>query len=139
MSGLKRADGQYVIVVASLSIKDDLLLLYKKRWAIECLFKNIKSSGFNFESSHICHADRGEKLFFVIAIATALAVKVGAQNDAPHLRRYKKTKQSFELSLFSLGRRIITQIIRMSAGHTEKRRKTVQDQRFKLLQKSVLW
>ena len=139
MAGLKQDNGEYVIVAASLSVNIELLPLYKKRWSIECLFKNIKSNGFRLEDSHIRHAERGEKLFSVIAIATAMAVKVGTENDSPRLRRYKKTKQSFELSLFSLGRRIITNFIRKNRGGKKKRKKIVKDQEITPFQKSVLW
>jgi hypothetical protein len=136
--GLKRESEKeeegYVILVASLDVDTDLLPLYRKRWTIECLFKNIKSNGFRLEDSCIKHPERGEKLFAAIAIATALAVKVGTQNDSPKLRKFKKTKQHFETSIFSLGYKILSEVLRKISPQKIKK-----NQRVKWDLKNVLW
>ena len=56
--------------------------LYKFCWAIERLFKHLKSAGFDIEKSHITDPDRFVKLVAVCAIASALIIKNGLiQNE----------------------------------------------------------
>lgn len=73
-----RNDRNELMVVASSSKIDiNIFALYKYRWAIERLFKHLKTSGFDIEKSHVTIADRFAKLTAVCAIAAALIVKNG--------------------------------------------------------------
>ncbi len=51
---------------------------YAMRWAIEPMFSDFKSRGFNLAQSHIEKPDRLEILLLIIAIATYWAVSCGA-------------------------------------------------------------
>ncbi len=50
---------------------------YSERWYIENMFKDLKSNGFNLESTHITISNRLETLMFVLAIAYAWMIKIG--------------------------------------------------------------
>jgi len=70
--------------------------LYKERWQIESAFKGLKSSGFNFEHTHLTDPDRVQKLFALVIIAFTWAYIVGIALDKikpikikKHGRRYK--------------------------------------------------
>ncbi|MDP0561254.1 MAG: transposase [Candidatus Endonucleobacter sp. (ex Gigantidas childressi)] len=57
-----------LIVVATKkpgSIIDD----YSKRWSIETMFGNLKSRGFDLESTHMTKLDRMDKLMGLLTIA----------------------------------------------------------------------
>ena len=70
------ADGEYIIVVTNRSPKQ-ALARYAKRWQIECLFKTLKSSGFDFEATHLRHLDRINTLLVVVSLTFLWALKVG--------------------------------------------------------------
>ncbi len=76
VAGARLADGEYLIVVTNRNPKD-ALSRYAKRWQIECLFKALKSSGFDFEASHLRHLDRINTLLVVVSLAFLWALKVG--------------------------------------------------------------
>ena len=64
-------------ILVSFCRPEDALLSYKERWTIETMFKSLKSSGFNVESTHMVHIDRIEQLFGVLIIAYTWAYLVG--------------------------------------------------------------
>jgi hypothetical protein len=76
VAGARLADGEYVIVVTNGSPKQ-ALAKYAKRWQIECLFKALKSSGFDLEATHLKHLDRINTLLVVVSLAFLWALKVG--------------------------------------------------------------
>lgn len=64
--------------------------LYRFRWQIEHLFKSLKSSGFNFESTGLTHAERINTLVSCIAIALTAAFVEGLSHPHAHTRVLKK-------------------------------------------------
>ncbi len=76
VAGARLTDGEYVIVVTNGSPKQ-ALVKYAKRWQIECLFKALKSSGFDLEATHLKHLDRINTLLVVVSLAFLWALKVG--------------------------------------------------------------
>ena len=83
VAGVRSATGEYVIVVTNRNPKQ-ALASYAKRWQIECLFKALKSSGFDFEATHLRHLDRINTLLVVVSLAFLWALKVG---EFVHTRR----------------------------------------------------
>lgn len=112
MIGLKLTDGNYLVLLAHPELDVELLPLYKLRWSIECLFKNAKSSGFDWEKTHLTHADRALKLLAILALATALAVKEGALQHAAKPIPHRKTVNAQLLSLFTYGLRSLSDSFR---------------------------
>ncbi len=76
VAGARLAAGEYVIVVTNRNPKQ-ALASYAKRWQIECLFKALKSSGFDFEATHLRHLDRINTLLVVVSLTFLWALKVG--------------------------------------------------------------
>ena len=76
VAGVRSAIGEYVIVVTNRNPKQ-ALVTYTRKWQIECLFKALKSSGFDFEKTHLKHLDRISTLLVVVSLAFLWALKVG--------------------------------------------------------------
>jgi Transposase DDE domain len=87
--GKARVMGIRVFVLATLTLEGELLVLvtskrpskalviYARRWEIECLFSALKTRGFNLEDSHVTDAARSERLFGLLVLALVWAVRVG--------------------------------------------------------------
>jgi hypothetical protein len=111
LSGVKRVNEQGQIewvIVAGYRFDADSLAHYGQRWQIECLFKALKSSGFQLEATHLSDLDRIEKLLALVALTYLWAYKVGAwlQEQKPITRRsHLRLAQSvFRLGLDALTR-----------------------------------
>ena len=76
IAGARLADGEYIIIVSNRNPKQ-ALASYAKRWQIEGLFKALKSSGFDFEATHLKHLERINTLLTVVTLAFLWALKVG--------------------------------------------------------------
>ena len=70
-------DNELVIVVSNNLQEPNLLVIYAKRWQIECLFGNFKTRGFNFEDTHITLKHRIGNLTKLIVLAFAICYLVG--------------------------------------------------------------
>lgn len=66
----------YCIVVSNVN-NENPLQEYWKRWQIENMFRNMKSSGFDLESTHVTKHDRLNNLLTLISIAYVWVVKIG--------------------------------------------------------------
>lgn len=76
VAGARLAGGEYLIVLTNRN-PQNALASYAQRWQIECLFKALKSSGFDFEASHLKHLERLDTLLVVVCLAFLWALKVG--------------------------------------------------------------
>lgn len=105
LSAYKNGKGELMVVAASADIDANIFALYKFRWAVERLFKHLKSSGFDIEKSHITNPDRFVKLVAVCAIASALIIKNGLiqHQISPVKIRYKQYNPKQLLSFFTYG------------------------------------
>ena len=87
------------------------LQYYQDRWQIECLFKGLKSSGFNFEDTHVTHLDRLERLLSVTMLAFVWCYKLG-EFVHQHLKPIKiKTHGRRAVSMFVYGLRFIARCL----------------------------
>lgn len=73
----KSTENDLVIVVSNKLSEPNLLVLYSKRWRIECLFANLKSKGFNFEDTHFTAKDRIGNLTKLIVLAFTICYLIG--------------------------------------------------------------
>jgi hypothetical protein len=72
LSGMKVLDKNNKIefvIVASYRFDPVALTVYKDRWQIETMFKALKTSGFNFEDTHLTDLERISKLLSILCIA----------------------------------------------------------------------
>ncbi|MDP0563646.1 MAG: outer membrane protein transport protein [Candidatus Endonucleobacter sp. (ex Gigantidas childressi)] len=97
-----------LIVVATKqpgSIIDD----YSKRWSIETMFGNLKSRGFDLESTHMTNLDRMDKLMELLTITVVWCLLVGhwcygSASQLPLNKYYRPAKSLFRLGLDRLRR-----------------------------------
>jgi len=91
------------VIVASFIPNSSALTVYKDRWQIETMFKAFKTSGFNFEDTHLTDPERIAKLVALVCIAFMWAYLVGvSRNDNGHPILIKKhNRRAF--SLFKSG------------------------------------
>lgn len=102
-------DGKADDVILISNLKTQYALqYYQDRWQIECLFKGLKSSGFNFEETHVTHFDRLERLLSVTMLAFVWCYKLG-EFVHEYIKPIKlKTHGRRAESLFVYGLRFIT-------------------------------
>lgn len=84
LSGTKvlgRTNNIEFVIIATYSYTPDALAIYKDRWQIETMFRALKSSGFNFENTHLTDIERISKLLSIISIAYIWAYNVGIYKD----------------------------------------------------------
>jgi len=102
--GTLSKEGELVIILTNTDLKaHKVLQIYKTRWRIECLFKNLKHNGFNLEDTHMTITLRLEKLMAICAFAVALCVTAGIAKHAIKPIPYKKTVKSKLYSFFQYG------------------------------------
>jgi len=106
VTGMKLPNGELLILVSNVAAScDQVLNDYKKRWGIECLFKALKSQGFDFETTHLTDPEKIDKLIALMAISCVWACKTGLWlNDQK------------EISIKSHGRKAIS-IFRYGLDH----------------------
>jgi len=101
---LKDCDGPWLLV----SDRDDgprLFRRYAKRVWTEELFRDEKSSGFQWEQSHVTDPAHAARLVLLMALATLLALGLGSRVIQAGLRRYLESGAKRTLSLFQIGLR----------------------------------
>ena len=81
------------MIVISSENSGQILLEYKQRWKIETLFQNLKSRGFELEETHLTEAAKIDRLFGVLALAAAWAVKTGELESAENPIEIKNNAQ----------------------------------------------
>ena len=78
ISAKRLNDGSLLILTTNLLLSGEALCdLYKQRWAIETIFKALKTKGFNIEDSHMINLEKRSKLFFIATLAAIIAIKSG--------------------------------------------------------------
>lgn len=76
ITGLRNEKGDWVIVAHSEGLENPCEI-YRRRWQIECMFRSMKTGGFNLEDTHVTDSSRLECLLSVLAIAYAIGYKAG--------------------------------------------------------------
>lgn len=75
--GTRSTENDLVIVVSNDLSAANLLVIYAKRWRIECLFANLKSKGFNFEDTRFTIKERISNLTKLIILSLAICYLLG--------------------------------------------------------------
>ncbi|MET0531265.1 MAG: transposase [Microvirga sp.] len=60
-------DGEWLIVLTNTADPKRALRAYKRRWAVECLFADIKTRGLNLEDTHLTIPAKIETLVALLA------------------------------------------------------------------------
>lgn len=95
-----------LLLVSSLPRNWELIALYRQRAAIEALFRDWKSSGWQWESSQVRDLAHQERLVLGLALATLITLVLGTQAAATTepSRRHQRQAWRGRQSLFQLGR-----------------------------------
>ena len=65
----KGRDGELIIIITNSKNPSEALRVYKKRWFIECLFKDSKSGGLNREDTHMTDLKKPSLLTQIVTLA----------------------------------------------------------------------
>lgn len=106
----KGIDDKSNVIVISSERSRQILTDYKRRWAIETLFQNLKSRGFELEETHLRAAERIDKLFGILALAVAWAIKTGELENNQNPVKMKNHGRP-QKSIFRLGCEILQEIL----------------------------
>jgi hypothetical protein len=99
-AGTRSKEGDLVIVVSNQEWKAKRILnQYRKRWSIEELFRKLKTSGFNWEDTHMKNSARLLTLLVILSIAVVLIYCMGVGSKIP----WKRTLNCPLLSIFKKG------------------------------------
>lgn len=107
----RKGETDYVIVISYFESRQSIKK-YSMRWQIEHLFRALKSSGFNMESTHVTDPKRLETILSLITIAFFWAYKTGEWllNKGIEKIRIKKHGRR-EKSIFRIGLDYINRIV----------------------------
>jgi hypothetical protein len=97
-----------LLLVSNLAASWDLVLQYRRRAAIEALFRDWKSSGWQWEASQVRDEEHQAVLLLVLALATLLTLCLGEELAEevlaqPRQQGYRRPWHARD-SLFRLGR-----------------------------------
>jgi hypothetical protein len=94
---------EYRYCATSLPIAHTLRTLGRRRWGIECCFKDYKSAGWNLDLSQIDNFARRDSLLLVLSLAYLWATAVGRWLCKTGNRTVVDAHSSRQLSLFRIG------------------------------------
>jgi hypothetical protein len=110
-----------LLIASSLPLSWDLLAEYKRRGAIEALFRDWKSAGWQWEESQVRKLERHERLLLGLAWATLVVLVLGEEVAQEVLAQERKGWRSRvwegKHSLFRLG---LDRVAGRLAGRVEK-------------------
>jgi hypothetical protein len=99
-AGTKAKRGDLVVVISNQNWKAKRILdQYRKRWSIEEMFKKLKTSGFNWENTHMKLSSRLLTLLIILSIASVLLYCMALNSKIP----WKRTLHCPLWSLFKQG------------------------------------
>lgn len=105
------ADEPVLIFLTTLPDAQKAAELYAFRWKIECLFKNLKSNGFNLEDLNLKDAGKSLLMFAVAATAYTLTIrKAWKYRKRIATKIYADDSKALENSIFREGLSRITAI-----------------------------
>jgi len=132
-AGIVTKDGDMVIVITNQNLSPKRILkIYKQRWSIEILFKNLKTAGFDWEETHMKDPKRLTKLLIIMGLATLLVILVGFQSPIP----WKKTLKCPLRSRFRNGLLQFQYLISKSVSSAIMLLESLTSSAFMLIQKS---
>jgi len=99
-AGTPSETGELVIVMTNQDLKaSQILNKYRERWAIEELFRKLKTSGFHWENTHMKQSARLVSLLIILGFALLIACLMGQNDKIP----WKKTLGYPLYSVFKQG------------------------------------
>lgn len=81
--------------------------MYVKRWKIECLFRHLKTNGYNLEDLNLKDPGKNRLMLTIVTTAYILAIREGWRRRIP-TRQYKNGLKTPQTSIFREGLAILT-------------------------------
>ena len=94
-------------LVSNMSIAEEAIKYYKKRFRIETFFSDQKSRGFHIEKSHLEDCQRLSRLLIATCLAYIWLVYLGTLCKREGWQRIIHRRSRCDLSLFQLGFRLL--------------------------------
>jgi hypothetical protein len=94
-------------LVSNMSVAEEAIDYYTKRFRIETFFSDQKSRGFNIQKSHLTDPQRLSRLLIAACLAYIWMVYLGSLCDTEGWRAIIHRKKRCDLSLFQLGLRLL--------------------------------
>jgi len=83
--------------------------LYAKRWKIECLFRHLKTNGYNLEDLNLKELNKSLLMMAIVTTAYILAIREGwKRRRRIPTQRYQDGSEAPEVSIFREGLAILT-------------------------------
>lgn len=105
----------YFLTNQSTAVRRKRLDKYRKRWTIECLFKHLKTNGFNLEQLHFKKDLKIELMMALVVLAYCLSIYHALQEIEPEnikSKFYKKDNTEYkEQSVFRLGLSLLLRLV----------------------------
>lgn len=107
-----------IYLISNLSCPGQIIEHYDKRYAIECLFKDLKSTSFNLHKTRLKEPEEVSKLIIVAALAFILLTVLAIQYDKPQWRKkvQRIRKDRKVLSFFTFAYRLLDFFIDHDVG-----------------------
>ena len=104
-----RADEPWILATSGKPSKAKALL-YANRWAIEAMFSDLKTRGFNIEDTKLEDPDRVERMMMCVALALDFCIGL-ANTFKPHWHKFSAAKRKrSKLSPFNQGLKRFNQL-----------------------------
>ena len=107
----KRIKGKELLIVVSNRPAHHALTTYRKRWAIERLFAETKTKGFNLEDTRLTIARKLDLLIGIVALAIAWAAKTASAKLGAR-KRPRKSQGRYAKSISRIGLDEIQRLLR---------------------------
>ncbi|RJF68966.1 IS4 family transposase [Deinococcus cavernae] len=98
------SDGKPFIVASNTGSVQTIQASYRRRFRIECLFRALKTKGFNLENTHMTLHDHVERLLCLLTIAYVWCVLVGVMQDTKRKAHGRRAWSVISLGLRALIR-----------------------------------
>jgi len=100
-------EAEPLYLVSNLSLAEEAIKYYKKRFRIETFFSDQKSRGFNIQKSHLEDCQRLSRLLIASCLAYIWIVYLGSLCKTDGWQSIIHRKHRCDLSLFQLGLRLL--------------------------------
>lgn len=107
--GKKYKDALYLL--SNMDFAQQISNYYKKRFTIETLFSDHKTKGFQLHRSKIGDPKRLANLLIAACLAYIFLMLVALQGQVKHLTQQVHRRKRCDLSLFTLGKRLLEYMI----------------------------
>lgn len=97
------ADQPLLMWITSLSDAAFAAEAYRQRWQTECLFKHLKSNGFNLQEVNLKDPNRLNLMMAVVVLAYTLSLREGLRQPAKAVKRYVQGMTYRAVSVFRQG------------------------------------